>query len=106
MRVAGLSGGIATGKSFVVSIWLEHHVLVIECDAVARDVLRNVSLRTVCLTEGQAHRRGQSHVTDGCLPQGRWAYQRVVRHFGSAVVLADGAPCDVFAPKTAAVPRL
>lgn len=62
MRVAGLSGGIATGKSFVVSIWLEHHVLVIECDAVARDVLRN----------------------------GRWAYQRVVRHFGSAVVLADG----------------
>ena len=45
MRVAGLSGGIATGKSSVTRLCREQGVLVIDCDEIARDVVKQVRTR-------------------------------------------------------------
>ena len=43
MKVLGLSGGIATGKSFVSSFWKEQGVIVVDCDHIARAVVQKVS---------------------------------------------------------------
>ena len=42
MRVLGLSGGIATGKSLVSGSWRDKGVTVIDCDKIARQVLNKV----------------------------------------------------------------
>lgn len=43
MRIVGLTGGIATGKSSVVSILLSNGVPVIDCDKIAFEAVKQVS---------------------------------------------------------------
>lgn len=62
MIVAGLTGGIATGKSTVASIFLEAGARLIDADRIARDVVRKDTA----------------------------AYQEIVSHFGAGVLLGDG----------------
>jgi dephospho-CoA kinase len=62
MIVAGLTGGIATGKSTVAAIFEEAGARIIDADMMARE----------------AARKGSS------------AYRQIVTHFGSAILLADG----------------
>lgn len=62
MIVAGLTGGIATGKSTVASIFLEAGARLIDADRIARDVVRKDSA----------------------------AYREIVDHFGAGILLGDG----------------
>lgn len=61
-RIVGLTGGIATGKSTVSSVWAEQGVTVIDADKIARQVVR----------------------------PGRPAYLLIRRHFGDGVILPNG----------------
>jgi dephospho-CoA kinase len=63
MIVAGLTGGIATGKSTVAAIFEEAGARLIDADRIARDVVR----------------------------KGTSAYRDIVAHFGMDVLLGDGA---------------
>ncbi|GMH45481.1 hypothetical protein BSKO_13438 [Bryopsis sp. KO-2023] len=62
MRVVGLTGGIATGKTTVSNSLKAAGVAVIDCDEIAHDVVR----------------------------KGRWAWRRVVSTFGSQVLQSNG----------------
>lgn len=62
MIVAGLTGGIATGKSTVARIFLEAGARLIDADRIAREVVR----------------------------KGSAAYREIVAHFGAGVLLVDG----------------
>ena len=62
MIVAGLTGGIATGKSTVAAIFEEAGARLIDSDRIARDAVR----------------------------KGAPAYHDTVAHFGEAVLLGDG----------------
>ncbi|KAL3132000.1 hypothetical protein ABBQ32_008622 [Trebouxia sp. C0010 RCD-2024] len=63
MIIVGLTGGIATGKSTVTALLRGHRLKVLDCDEIAHSVIR----------------------------QGRWGYRRVIRTFGTQILLADGA---------------
>lgn len=45
MRIVGLTGGIATGKSSVVAMLLARGIPVVDCDKIAFDVVKRVSVR-------------------------------------------------------------
>lgn len=62
MIVAGLTGGIATGKSTVAAVFEEAGARLIDADRIARDVVR----------------------------KGTSAYRDIVAHFGMDVVCGDG----------------
>jgi dephospho-CoA kinase len=62
MIVAGLTGGIATGKSTVAAVFEEAGARLIDADRIARDVVR----------------------------KGTSAYRDIVAHFGTGVVCGDG----------------
>lgn len=62
MIVAGLTGGIGTGKSTVAAVFAEAGAVVIDADEIARDVVS----------------------------KGRPAWCRIVAHFGRNVLLPDG----------------
>lgn len=46
MRIVGLTGGIATGKSSVVAMLLARGIPVVDCDKIAFDVVKRVSFRS------------------------------------------------------------
>jgi dephospho-CoA kinase len=62
MIVAGLTGGIATGKSTVAAMFEEAGARIIDADGIARETAR----------------------------KGSPAYRQIVAHFGSTILLADG----------------
>ena len=62
MIVAGLTGGIGTGKSTVAAFFAEAGAVIIDADEIARDVVA----------------------------KGRPAWSRIVAHFGRDVLLPDG----------------
>lgn len=62
MIVAGLTGGIGTGKSTVAAVFAEAGAVIIDADEIARDVVAT----------------------------GRPAWCRIVAHFGREVLLPDG----------------
>lgn len=62
MRVVGLTGGIACGKSTVSDILKRHQLHVIDSDRIARDVVK----------------------------KGRWGWRRVVKEFGQGILLPNG----------------
>lgn len=62
MRLIGLSGGIATGKSTVSKIVSQEGIPVVDCDKIAHAVVK----------------------------KGRWGYKRVLAAFGDGVLQADG----------------
>ena len=62
MIVAGLTGGIGTGKSTVAAVFAEAGAVIIDADEIARDVVA----------------------------KGRPAWCRIVAHFGRDVLLTDG----------------
>lgn len=62
MFIAGLTGGIATGKSLVASSLAEHGAIIIDADKIAHEV--------VC--------------------KGKPAWEEIVREFGEAYLLPDG----------------
>lgn len=61
MRLAGLTGGIATGKSTVSSMFGALGAHIVDADRIAREVVE----------------------------PGRWAWKRIVSHFGSEVLQED-----------------
>ena len=50
MRVTGLTGGIACGKSAVSTLLLQAGIPVIDCDKMAHRLMRKVGVATECLT--------------------------------------------------------
>ncbi|MGD8722109.1 MAG: dephospho-CoA kinase, partial [Desulfobacterales bacterium] len=62
MIVAGLTGGIGTGKSTVAAVFADAGAVIIDADEIARDVVAT----------------------------GRPAWCRIVAHFGREVLLPDG----------------
>lgn len=62
MVVAGLTGGIATGKSTVAALFASFGAAVIDADRIAREAVRNGSI----------------------------AFKQIVDHFGRGVLLPDG----------------
>lgn len=62
MRVIGLTGGIATGKSTVSEILEKAGAVIIDADRIAREAVK----------------------------KGRPAYREIVEHFGETVLLPDG----------------
>jgi len=62
MIVAGLTGGIATGKSTVAAMFEQAGARIIDADGIAREAAR----------------------------KGSPAYHQIVAHFGSTILLADG----------------
>ncbi|KAK6940957.1 Dephospho-CoA kinase [Dillenia turbinata] len=62
MRIIGLTGGIASGKSAVSNLFKAHGIPVVDADLVARDVLK----------------------------KGTGGYKRVVAAFGEDILLANG----------------
>ncbi len=63
MRVFGLTGGIASGKSSVSQLLIHNlSIPVIDCDEIAREVVK----------------------------KGRWGYRRVIKAFGTSILARDG----------------
>lgn len=62
MRIVGLTGGIASGKSAVAAVWRSLGVLVIDADQLAKDVVK----------------------------KGEPAFDQIVQQWGSTVLAADG----------------
>ncbi len=62
MKLAGLTGGIATGKSTVAQMFEELGARIIDADAIAREIVR----------------------------PGKDAYNEVVEHFGNEILTPDG----------------
>ncbi|EIE24152.1 dephospho-CoA kinase [Coccomyxa subellipsoidea C-169] len=62
MKIVGLTGGIATGKSTVTNLIRQHGIPVIDCDEIAHLVTK----------------------------KGKWVYKRIVRMFGSGFLKSDG----------------
>ncbi|MGD8188447.1 dephospho-CoA kinase [Brevibacillus ginsengisoli] len=60
--IIGLTGGIATGKSTVSSLFKEHHIPVIDADLIAREVVE----------------------------PGKPAYEQIVQYFGQEILHWDG----------------
>lgn len=89
MKLVGLTGGIACGKSTFSQFLTQSGVEIIDCDLVARDVVRKVRYQ-----EGPVYRaaniptRYTHHV--GFIVQGTWGYRRVLAVFGRGILQADG----------------
>ncbi len=62
MKIAGLTGGIATGKSTVVGMFEELGAKIVDADAIAKDVVT----------------------------PGKPAYREIVEHFGEGILFEDG----------------
>uniref|UniRef100_A0A7S0S4B0 Dephospho-CoA kinase n=1 Tax=Chlamydomonas leiostraca TaxID=1034604 RepID=A0A7S0S4B0_9CHLO len=62
MRLVGLTGGIASGKSTTSKLLRREGITVLDCDEIAHAVVR----------------------------KGRWGWRRVVKEFGQEVLLPDG----------------
>lgn len=62
MKIVGLTGSIATGKSVVAKMFAELGVKIVDSDAIAKDIVRN----------------------------GKPAYNEILEHFGSDVLAPDG----------------
>ena len=62
MFIAGLTGGIATGKSLVANCLAEHGAIIIDADKIAHDVVR----------------------------KGKPAWEEIVREFGETYLLSNG----------------
>ncbi|KAK9819816.1 hypothetical protein WJX72_002721 [[Myrmecia] bisecta] len=62
MRIVGLSGSIATGKSTVTTLLRQRKVVVIDCDEIAKQVVA----------------------------KGQWGYRRVVAAFGTGILTGEG----------------
>ncbi|CAD7702962.1 unnamed protein product [Ostreobium quekettii] len=62
MKIVGLSGGIATGKSTASELIAGHGIAVVDCDVIAHEVVK----------------------------PGRWAWRRVVAAFGNDILLDNG----------------
>ncbi|KAK9831394.1 hypothetical protein WJX81_000561 [Elliptochloris bilobata] len=62
MRLVGLTGGIATGKSTVSTLLESCQISIVDCDKIAKSVVQ----------------------------KGRWGYRRVVQTFGTSILQADG----------------
>lgn len=85
MLLVGVTGGIACGKSAVVTILRQHSVSVVDCDEIAHDVAKKVRsclshLEIALLLPNMLH-----HV------QGHWGYRRMVKAFGSSILQKNGA---------------
>lgn len=63
MKVLGLTGGIATGKSTICRTIREQGIPVVDCDEIAHQVVQ----------------------------KGNWGHRRVVKAFGGGVLQADGS---------------
>ena len=48
MLIVGLTGGIATGKSFVTALLRDHGVTVLDCDEIAHNVVQQVPAQSSC----------------------------------------------------------
>lgn len=107
MRVVGLTGGIASGKSTVSALLQRHGFLVIDCDELAHAVCSKASMqRAATLAAVGTHARALRLPRVACVTfgpkisqqmvhrptlQGRWGYKRVVAAFGSGILGPDGA---------------
>lgn len=99
MRVIGLTGGIATGKSSVSSIIEQENVPVIDCDKIAHAVVKKACHRTVPTLTCAFRSVRKPHASIVTIEmkaalcwQGRWGYRRVVKEFGQEILRPDGAP--------------
>lgn len=87
MRIVGLTGGIACGKSMVSTRLRELGFLVLDADAVAHAVVEPVS----AVAAAHALFLLLPLAVQPCTPlQGRWGYRRVVTTFGPEVLRPDG----------------
>jgi hypothetical protein len=93
MKIVGLTGGIATGKSLATTAFRRSGVPVIDCDEIARAVTDKVS--DAC--EVHSGKTGDS-VASGlglireCPLQNRWGYRRVLKAFGTEILTENGDP--------------
>ena len=113
MRVIGLTGGIATGKSTVATAVKLQGLHLIDCDEIAKAVVRKVCPEFSLLSLNK-HEEFASYLyaiiinvsrsafgylctaqTTTSPPltfmQGRWGHKRVVAAFGDDILLEDGA---------------
>lgn len=99
MRICGLSGNIASGKSTVVAQLVEEGVSVIDCDEIAKEAVEKVK------KEMAFHNRSLSRPRDpqtssttststSLQQQGTWGHRRVVSAFGSDDILTPDGSID------------
>jgi dephospho-CoA kinase len=92
MRLIGLSGGIATGKSTVSKIVSQEGIPVVDCDKIAHAVVKKVShspLHTIASDWTSILLYVKALILI-LRVQGRWGYKRVLAAFGDGVLQADG----------------
>lgn len=102
MRVAGLTGGIACGKSATAALLQRRHgIEVIDADAIAHDVVKKVAgaPRGRAAGSGAGAAPPSRRLADCSAPQqptrqGRWGWRRVVAAFGTGILQPNGAPSD------------
>lgn len=90
MKVVGLTGGIATGKSLVTSTIRRSGVPVIDCDEIAHAVTKQV----LFASDAHLFTSQRTHCTWCEMPlsvlQGKWGYKRVVKAFGTGILAENG----------------
>jgi len=89
MRVAGLTGGIACGKSTVSLLFVSENIYVVDCDVLAHHVERKVVLEEG-LDRGRAPEQGKAAAESRLGVQGNWGYKRIVKAFGRDILRPDG----------------
>ena len=88
MKIVGLTGGIATGKSTVTALLRKHHIPVIDCDDIAHAITEKVGpLHVPSCAPGCVHGQLKRAVRP---MQGEWGYRRVLRAFGTGILRSDG----------------
>ena len=113
MRIIGLTGGIATGKSTVATAVKLQGFHLIDCDETAKAVVRKVCPEFSLLSSNH-HEEFASYLhviiisvsrsafgylctaqrtisPPSSFMQGRWGHERVVAAFGDDILLEDGA---------------
>ena len=89
MKLIGLTGGIATGKSTVSTLFRSHGLPVVDADEIAKAVVQKG-----VLSMGGRLTRMRAHANDpfaiSANTQGRWGYRRVVKTFGTDILQPDG----------------
>ena len=90
MRVAGLTGGIASGKSTATRLFRKESIPVIDCDDAARHVVRQVIAAMQAEAGPLVAVPSEGLLLQSSSLQGTAGYQRVVNLFGQEVLSSTG----------------
>lgn len=88
MRIVGLTGGIASGKSTVSNLFKSHDVPIVDADVVAR--VSSFSLFSISVKLNSVSVSDYWNTMQEVLMKGSGGWKKVVAAFGDEILLENG----------------